>query len=145
MNVHSKTVRHAGKRHHGPLPGSRKIYISPACAPDMRVPVREILLDPPRPRAESARLRPLRPLYRGRSARSISPPACRPSAKAGSPARKGLETYQGRAVKAEDNGNVSAEALVAPCPAQRILRRGRDGASGHAISNSPAPGSSPKK
>ena len=28
----------------GPLPGSRKIYVSPQAAPDLRVPVREIAL-----------------------------------------------------------------------------------------------------
>ncbi len=58
---------------------------------------------------------------------STSPPACRPCAKAGSPAATASKSYQGRAIKAEDNGNVSSENLVAPCPAQRILRRGREG------------------
>ena len=67
MNVHSKNVR-TRKRHQGPLPGSRKLYSSPAVRPDMRVPVREILLDASARTAESARLRPLRPLYRSDSA-----------------------------------------------------------------------------
>ena len=29
----------------GPLPASRKVYASPTAAPDLRVPVREIMLD----------------------------------------------------------------------------------------------------
>jgi len=46
MNVHSKNVRTPESVTQGPLPGSRKIYIEPACSPGMRVPVREIMLDP---------------------------------------------------------------------------------------------------
>ena len=37
--------------------------------------------------------------------------------------RTGLETYQGRAVKPEDNGFAEGERLVPACPAQRQLYR----------------------
>ena len=126
MNVHSKTPP-ARQRHHGPLPGSRKIYIEPACSPDMRVPVREILLDASAGEPHLRVYDPSGPYTETRFAVDLSAglPPLRESWLA---AREGLEAYQGRAVKAEDNGNVSAEALAEPCPAQRVLRRGIDGA-----------------
>ncbi len=46
MNVHRKMSATPTTVTTGPLPGSRKLYLEPACAPGMRVPVREILLDP---------------------------------------------------------------------------------------------------
>ena len=42
--------------------------------------------------------------------------------------RAGLETYTGRIVRPEDNGDVAADKLVPPCPANRQPRRGVDGA-----------------
>ena len=42
--------------------------------------------------------------------------------------RAGFETYAGRAVKPEDNGNVGADKLVPPCPANVAPLRGRAGA-----------------
>src|SRR6202035_4519932 len=39
-------------------------------------------------------------------------------------ARQGLETYQGRAVRSEDNGGATPGRLVPPCPANRLPRRG---------------------
>ncbi len=127
MNVQSKSVRRPETVTTGPLPGSRKIYISPACSPDLRVPVREILLDAS---ANEPNLRVYDPSGPYTEADvhfdlAAGLPQIRESWLA---RREGLETYQGRPVKDEDNGHVSAEALAAPCPAQRILRRGRDGA-----------------
>ena len=126
MNVHSKNVRHPDTVTQGPLPGSRKLYIEPACSPGMRVPVREILLDAS---AKEPNLRvydPSGPYTESDFAINLAAglPPIRESWLA---ARKGLESYQGRPVKDEDNGNVSSEALAEPCPAKRILRRGVDG------------------
>src|SRR4029077_6504487 len=42
-------------------------------------------------------------------------------------AARGFASVDGRAVKPEDNGNVAANRLVDPCPADRVLRRGVDG------------------
>jgi phosphomethylpyrimidine synthase len=42
-------------------------------------------------------------------------------------AGRGFETAAPRAVKPEDNGNVSAERLVPPCPAARVVRRAAPG------------------
>ncbi len=127
MNVHSKNARHPETVTTGPLPGSRKAYLSPACAPDMRVPVREILLDP------SSGEPPLRVYDPSGPYTELEPhidlaAGLAPVREAWLAKREGLEIYQGRAVKDEDNGNVSAEALAEPCPAKRPLRRGRDGA-----------------
>ena len=40
----------------GPLPASRKIFVRPDAAPDLRVPLREIMLEARRRRAEPAGL-----------------------------------------------------------------------------------------
>ncbi len=127
MNVHSKTIRTPESVTQGPLPGSRKIYISPACAENMRVPVREIALDPSSGEPSLRVYDPSGPYTEADAKIDLA---------AGLPQirevwlnqRKGLETYRGRDVKAEDNGNLSADATAAPCPAQRVLRRGVDGA-----------------
>ena len=50
----------------GPIAGSRKIYATPDAAPDLKVPLREIVLDASLRRAAVAGLRSLRPLYRSR-------------------------------------------------------------------------------
>jgi len=121
MNVHPN-LRQPSSVTTGPLPGSRKAYITPSCA-DMRVPVREILLDP------SSGEPPLRVYDPSGPFTEADPQIDLASGlqQVREPwlaKREGLETYQGRAVKAEDNGNVSDEALAEPCPAKRILRRG---------------------
>ena len=129
MNVHSKNVhpRTAGKRHHRPparLP--KTLYFSRLLAGHARAGAR----NPARPIVPASRrcgsMTPPAPIPNPTSP-STSPPACRPCAKAGSPAATVSKPIRAAPVKAEDNGNVSGEALVAPCPAQRILRRGREG------------------
>ena len=44
MNIHDPNVT-VPKVTTGPLPASRKVYVAPDAAPDLRVPVREIALD----------------------------------------------------------------------------------------------------
>ncbi|MBY6243507.1 phosphomethylpyrimidine synthase ThiC [Methylosinus sp. Sm6] len=105
----------------GPIGASRKIYSAPQGRDDLRVPGREIALHP------SAGEPPLRAYD------SSGPYSCAefsPDLAAGLPAarpwlatRAGLETYEGRAVKAEDNGFVGEDRLVPPCPAPRAIRR----------------------
>ncbi len=108
----------------GPIYGSRKVYAAPASHPALRVPFREIALttaseppvrvyDPSGPYTEtdaridlSAGLAPVRENWI---------------------AARGFETTGGRAVRAEDNGNVAPDRLVAPCPATRVLRVGAAG------------------
>ena len=64
----------------GPLPSSRKIFATPDAAPDLRVPLREIILSRRRRRAEPAGLRHLRPLHRSdRHHRRQCRPVAQPS------------------------------------------------------------------
>jgi phosphomethylpyrimidine synthase len=119
MNVHDK--RTPASVTCGPVGRSSKRYSAPQGHPDIRVPYREIPLDP------SANEPPLR-IYD-----QSGPYACEafvpdlsgglPSARPWLATRAGLETYQGRAVKPEDNGFAEGERLVPPCPAQRTLYR----------------------
>jgi phosphomethylpyrimidine synthase len=108
----------------GPVAGSRKVYASPNGRPDIRVPFREITLsdskeppvrvyDPSGPYTEDA---PHIDLTSGLS----------PVREAWLAAR-GYAEAQGRAIRPEDNGNVSAERLAPLCPAKRTLRAGRPG------------------
>ena len=121
MNAHDKRPPKPSSVTTGCIGGSRKVYSAPQGAADVRVPFREIALDP------SAGERPLR-VYD-----SSGPYGCgdfTPDLSAGLPvarpwlsSREGLETYPGRAVKPEDNGFVSEDHLVPPCPAPRRLYR----------------------
>src|ERR1700730_1592092 len=91
----------------GALPSSRKIFIAPDEAPDLRVPLREIIL------SEGAG-EPNLPVY------DTSGPYTDPDViidvNAGLSRariawvkeRGGVEEYQGRDIKPEDNGNVGA-------------------------------------
>lgn len=111
----------------GPIPGSRKVYAAGALHPDIRVPFREIALhpsakeppvvvyDPSGPYTdETARIDIERGLERPRDAWVI--------------ARGDTETVaEPRAVKPEDNGNVSGERLVPEFPARQPVRRAKAG------------------
>ncbi len=109
----------------GPLPASRKVYESSPEREDIKVPLREIALSDP----TMASLR----VY------DTSGPYTDPSVtidlNAGLPtirspwlkARAGIEAYSGRTVKPEDNGDVPADRLVPPCPANRQPLRGTEG------------------
>src|SRR4029453_19502459 len=99
----------------GPLPASRKVFSMPEAAPDLRVPLREIALD-----ASSGE--PPLPVY------DTTGPYADPDVtihvdKGLSRTRLewvkergGIEEYQGRDVKAVDNGNVSGKHLARNFP-----------------------------
>jgi phosphomethylpyrimidine synthase len=111
----------------GPLVGSRKVYATGCAHPDLRVPFREVALHP------SANEPPLT-IY------DPSGPYTDPDAAididAGLPrtretwvrARGDVEEIEGRAVRDEDNGNVSAEKLTPPFPRQPRVLRAKNGA-----------------
>ena len=115
----------------GPLPGSRKVY-HPALdhhgnvREDIAVPFREIALDP------SAKEPPVRvydasgPYTEPNIHVDLSAGLSRPRAP-WIAKRRGLETYGGRAVKPEDNGNVAGDKLVPPCPANTSPCRAQAG------------------
>jgi len=110
----------------GPIDGSRKIHVAGERHGDIRVPMREIALDP------SAKEPPVR-VYD--TSGPYSDPAANIDITAGLPClrepwivgRGDVERYQGRAVQAVDNGNASAEYLVAPFPGKRQPLRGLPG------------------
>ena len=108
----------------GPIAGSRKVYASPEGRPDMSVPFREIALsdsneapvrvyDPSGPYTESA--------VRFDLDRGL------PAVREGWIVGRGYSAIDGRAIRPEDNGDVSADRLAPLCPAKRTLRAGGAG------------------
>jgi phosphomethylpyrimidine synthase len=109
----------------GPLPGSRKVYHAPQGTTDIKVPFREIALDP------SAKEPPVR-VYDASGPYTQEDPQIDlagglPRLRGAWLDQRGFETYAGRNVRPEDNGNVGADRLVPPCPAISAPRRGRAG------------------
>src|SRR5215216_7437677 len=110
----------------GPLPSSRKIFAIPDTAPDLRVPLREIIL------SEGAG-EPNLSVY------DTSGPYTDPDVvidvNTGLPRnriawvreRGGVEEYEGRAVKPVDNGNVSGDKAAKAFTAYHKPLRGLDG------------------
>src|SRR5260370_19792754 len=97
----------------GPLPSSRKIFVAPDEAPDVRVPLREIML------SEGAG-EPNLPVYD--TSGPYTDPAVTIDVNAGLKRariewvkeRGGVEEYQGRDIKPEDNGNGGASHAAQP-------------------------------
>src|SRR3977135_2919835 len=91
----------------GPLPSSRKIFVTPDEAPDVRVPLREIMLS-------KGAGEPNLPVYD--TSGPYTDPDVTIDVNAGLARgriawvreRGGVEEYQGREIKPEDNGNVGA-------------------------------------
>src|SRR5437588_11653065 len=116
MNIRSNPAPTLPAVTTGPLPSSRKIFATPDAAPDLRVPLREIML------TEGAG-EPNLPVY------DTSGPYTDPhqtiDVNAGLPRnriawvkeRGGVEEYQGRAVKPVDTGTVSADKAAKAFPA----------------------------
>ncbi len=108
----------------GPIQGSRKVYAEIKERSDIRVPFREIALsdrtetairiyDPSGPYTEA---NPAIDLKRGL-----------PLVREAWIAARGIEAADARPVKPEDNGYVSGDRLVVPCPAERVVRRAAPG------------------
>ena len=95
----------------GPVTGSRKVYATPEAAPDLKVPLREVVLD-----ASSGE--PPVPIYDPSG--PYSDPDVTIDVEKGLPRtrtawvreRGGLAEYQGRDIKPVDNGNVSGKHLA---------------------------------
>ena len=99
----------------GPLSSSKKVYCSPASAPELRVPVREIIL------SEASGEPPL-PVYD--TTGPYTDPDVAIDVEKGLPRarlswvkeRGGVEEYEGRPIKPVDNGNVSGKHLARNFP-----------------------------
>ncbi|MBD8908465.1 phosphomethylpyrimidine synthase ThiC [Methylorubrum zatmanii] len=108
----------------GPIQGSRKVYDAAPGRPDIRVPYREIALSDPK----EAPVRvydpsgPYTEIDAGIDLEKGLPTAREPWI-----ARRGYAAVKPREVKPEDNGFASADKLVAPCPAERTIRRAEPG------------------
>jgi phosphomethylpyrimidine synthase len=121
MNVHDRDIA-APKVTTGPIAASRKVYTAPDGAPDLRVPVREIML------TEAAGEPPVA-VYD--TSGPYSDPGVTIDVGKGLDRtriewvreRGGVEEYDGRPVQAADNGNVGEGHLARSFPAnQRPLR-----------------------
>src|ERR1700681_751329 len=110
----------------GPLPSSRKIFVTRDEAPDVRVPLREIILS--KDAGE-----PDLPVYD--TSGPYTDPAVTIDVNAGLGRariewvreRGGVEQYQGRDIKPEDNGNVGASHAAKSFNAHHKPLRGLDG------------------
>ncbi len=125
MTVQSKAAARPDTVTTGPIAGSRKIYTSPQGRPDMRVPFREIALDP------TAREAPFcvydtSGIYTDPGA-AIDLSAGLPPVRAEWLAHRGFERIDARAVKPEDNGNIAGDKLVPECPANHPVYGGKPG------------------
>ncbi|WP_267421840.1 phosphomethylpyrimidine synthase ThiC [Methylobacterium sp. GC_Met_2] len=107
----------------GPVTGSRKVYASPVGRSDIRVPYREIALSDPK----EAPVRVYDPSgpYTETDAR-IDLSAGLTGVREPWIAARGYTAVEPRAVKPEDNG-FAGDKLVAPCPAERTIRKAAPG------------------
>jgi phosphomethylpyrimidine synthase len=109
----------------GPIIGSRKIYTSPEGRPDIRVPFREIALDPSA-REEAFRAYDTSGVFTDPGV-TVDLAAGLPPIRAEWLARRGFVPATPRAVKPEDNGNIGDDKLVPACPAEHKVLAGRNG------------------
>jgi len=112
MNLHDKSLRDkkptAPEVTTGPLVGSRKVYSSPQGHEDVRVPFRVIGLTD----GSSFQVYDTSGPYADTDARIDVKRGLEPLRAPWVAARGGVEAYQGREVKPEDNGNVGASHLA---------------------------------
>ena len=112
----------------GPLPSSRKIFVTPIEAADVRVPLREIILS-------DGAGEPNLPVYD--TSGPYTDPAVTIDVNKGLPRlrtawvleRGGVEEYEGREIKPEDNGNVGAAHAAKSFTAHHKPLRGVDASS----------------
>ena len=110
----------------GPLPASRKVYSKPDTAPDLRVPIREIVL------SDVSGEAPL-PVYDTSGPYTDNDVAIdveqglKRSRIEWVKERGGVEEYDGRPIKPVDNGNVTGKHLARAFPTQHKPLRGLPG------------------
>ena len=108
----------------GPIVGSRKVYAAPKGRPEIRVPFREIALSDPK--EPPVRVYDPSGPYTETTARVDLAQGLAPVREAWIAARA-YSAIEGRAIRPEDNGGVSADHLAPLCPATRTLRAGNPG------------------
>jgi phosphomethylpyrimidine synthase len=110
----------------GNFPSSSKAYVASSRSPGIRVPVREITLHPSANEPSVRVYDTSGPYTDPQVTIDINKGLARWRAE-WVDARGDVETYQGRHVKPEDNGNVSAGAMVTPFPNLQMPRRAKVG------------------
>ena len=112
----------------GAIPGSRKIYVPGVIHPDLRVPFREVALHPTANEPPVTIYDPSGPYTDPDAVIDIEKGLPRPR-DAWVMARGDVEPITARAIKPEDNGNVSAAYLVPQFPGARPVVRAKGGQS----------------
>ncbi len=110
----------------GPLPASRKVYVSGDVHPDIRVPVREIDLHPSANEPAIPVYDPTGPYTDPAVVIDVEKGLARPRT-AWVKARGNVEDYEGRDVKPEDNGGASGKHLARAFPVKNHPLRGASG------------------
>jgi phosphomethylpyrimidine synthase len=131
MNLHDKTIK-PPEVTGGALPGSRKIYSSPDGYAELKVPFREIALGEGAPASSSEAVGRHRVFTVYDTSGPYTDPVITNDVKRGleplrTPwivARGGVEAYQGRDVKPEDNGGVGPSHLARAFQVERQPLRG---------------------
>ncbi len=109
----------------GAITGSRKVFSAPEDRPDIRVPFREVLLDPSCGEPP-VRLQDTSGPYTDPGV-TIDLEAGLPPVRAPWIESRGFAEIQARAVRPEDNGGATGDRLVAPCPAPQRIVKAHDG------------------
>src|SRR5262245_6269924 len=126
MNIHDPNIA-TPKVTTGPLPASRKVLVRPEAAPDLQVPLREIVL------SEASGEAPL-PVYDTSGPYTDAGAAIDVEAGLGRARsawvreRGGVEEYEGRPLQPVDNGNVSGKHLARAFPNTPRPMRAANGA-----------------
>jgi len=127
MTLHDKTLRDktmaAPEVTTGPLAGSRKVYSAPQGRNDLRVPFREIELS----NGSTFRVYDPSGPYTDTDATIDVKKGLAPLRTPWIEARGGIESYEGRAVRPEDNGDVGEAHLAEEFQATRAPLRGLPG------------------
>jgi phosphomethylpyrimidine synthase len=110
----------------GPISASRKVYVSPAGYPDVRVPLRQIALSQASGEPPFHVYDPSGP-YTDASATIDVEQGLPRMREAWVRERGGIEQYQGRQIKPEDNGNVAGKHLARDFPNKCPPLRGLPG------------------
>jgi phosphomethylpyrimidine synthase len=111
----------------GPLPASRKVYVTGDLHPDIRVPVREIDLHPSANEPPLPVYDPTGPYTDPAVVIDVEKGLSRPRT-AWVTERGGVESYEGRAVKPEDNGGARGKHLAREFPVKNRPLRALAGA-----------------
>jgi phosphomethylpyrimidine synthase len=114
MNIHDPDIA-TPKVTTGPIAGSRKSYAKPDAAPDLRVPIREIVLDPSSGEPPVPVYDPSGPYTDDKVAIDVEQGLPRTRIE-WVKERGGVEDYEGRPIQPVDNGNVSGKHLARNFP-----------------------------